>query len=191
MHWSNCGHLLQHGWRAARVIVVVVVIDVHAYVFGRIICHISVTVARVHVSHFIAAAPRVASGEDPLERFPEFRVEYRIDDGIKSGIRVAQPGEDFKRLAPDACFAKCGHNIYTKEGHPADQEHPHYYAHSYRRFMVGHMVGGRVLLELFEFHIFILMRFRAPNTAVVLLFRNFSRPGYRPDRFHVLLGVTI
>ena len=61
--------------------------------------------------------------EYPLERLPELRREYRVDDRIEGAIEVAQPQEDtgygFRRLAGVADRLE---HSYEEEGQPAGDE---------------------------------------------------------------------
>ena len=171
-------HLLQDGRVVLRV-------D-HARVLGRVVGHEAVAVARMHVAHFIAAAPRVAGRQDALEGLPELAVVDGVDEWIEHRVRVAQPREDLERLSADAGLAEGRHYVDTEEGHPADEEDAHDDAHGDGRLVVGHVVwGGVQLLELR------LMRLWPANAAVVLLLGDFPGPGNCPDRFHVLLCIAV
>lgn len=74
------------------------------------------------------AAGWVVSRQDSFERFAKFRVEDGVDDGVESGVGVAQPGEDLEGDVRDAGLAESCHDVDAEEGDPADEENAHYYA---------------------------------------------------------------
>lgn len=182
MRRSYRGHLLEIGRRrSARV---------HTNIFRRVIGYVPVAVARMHVAQFGAAAPQPIDGEDALEGRPEFRVEYRIDDRVEGGIRVAQPRQDLERLATDAGFAKRGHDVHTEERHPADEEHAHDDAHRDSRLVIGHMVRRRVV-QVAHFELFLRTWPANAAIAVLLFFRNLTGTRDGSYRLDVLLGVAV
>lgn len=157
---------------------------------GCIICYVPVTVARMHVAHVLCTAPGAFRRQDTFECLPEFRVEYRVDDRIERGIRVAQPRQDFERLAANARFAEGGHNVDAEKRHPTDEEYAHDDANGNGRLMVGHMVRRRVV-QLSNFKLFLGTWPSYAAISILFLFGNFAGSSYGPYRFDVLLSVAI
>lgn len=56
------------------------------------------------------------SCQDSLKRFPEFRVENGVDDGVEGGVGIAEPGEYFEGDVGDASFAEGGDDVDAEEG---------------------------------------------------------------------------
>lgn len=147
----------------------------------------------MHVAHVLGAAPRVLRRQYPLECLAKFRIENGVDDRIERRVRVAEPAQDFERLAGDARLAERRHNVDAEERHPADQEHAHYHANRDGRLVIGHMVRRRVV-QVAHFE---LLLWLAPDASVsvLLLFRCLlvadAWPRDGSYRFHVLLCIAV
>lgn len=93
-----------------------------------------------HGAVVAAAARRIVGRQYPPESFSEFSVEYGVDDRIEGGIRIAQPGQHFKRHSRYAGFTERGDDVDAEKRHPAQEERAHDDADSDGGLVVGHVI---------------------------------------------------
>lgn len=137
-----------------------------------------------------APAPHgVVRGEDALERLPELRVEYRVDDRVEGRIGVTQPREDLERDLRYARLAERRHDVDAEERHPAYEEDAHDDADGYGGLVIAHMVRRAVVVVQVNVQGLVLL-------LDALLLRHgalgeVDGARYRADVLHVFLRVTV
>lgn len=147
-------------------------------------------VVRIHRNGLISAfAPvRIVGRQNAFERLPKFGVEYRIDDGIKGGIGIAQPRQYFEGDVRDAGLAKGRDDVDAEERHPADEEDAHDDADRHGRFVVADVIRRTVMIVqvYMESFVFLLHAFLCVRVAWYV-----DRSRYGPYVFYVLLSVAV
>lgn len=114
----------------------------------RIIAEIAARGIRITTTTHVTQTARIRGrrgvirDQNPLKRVAKLLIIDRVDDGVKSGVGVAQPGKDLEPIAGYARLAEGRNDVDAKERDPAQEEGAHDDTYGDGGLMVGHVIGG-------------------------------------------------